>query len=175
MVQNIEGCNYVEAHIGTWNEGIFLNGISKDSFYNLLQKMKHVDAKSSVYNTRHQSHYYLEKVDKIENEEIAETKVYQSKVLHTQKDPQVFWLYKQRNKVTSVLFPSTNLLHSVCHRKSVVFRVNNRLFVNFVIEKNQREGTIYKVFLNLNLTRDTDISDMSQKINKITDILLPIS
>ena len=168
----IENCNYIEVHIGSKHDGYFQNGMNRNTFYDILQQMRKIESKATQYNTKEYTHYFLKKVEKIDHEQVTETKVFHHKYLHTDVTQHANCVYQTRSKITSVLFPSTNQIHDMVYQKKLVFRINNRLFVNFVVEKRPNEEDMsYKIFINLNITRDTDISEMSEKIDRIVRTL----
>lgn len=136
--------------------------------------MRKYDAKSFQGDFKTYQYFDMSLVKKIENNDATDIKVYQSRLVHSTSTPTTQALYFEKHKVSSVLFPSTMNVHRITYVRKLVFRLNHRMFVNFVIEKEQgSDQKHYKVFLNYNASKDADVPTISAYMDKIVADFTP--
>lgn len=148
--------------------------VGKDMFYKMLTSLKQSaiskDFKffqNDYVETRHGN---LQRMQYYQGKKLMETKMYDMKAVHMECKPDHVKVYYQRQKVPDVMFPSSLTYDNIRRLRRLIFRINNRLFLNFQIEMNEKKGTLYKVFLNFNNSRDAD----NMHIEKTIESILPL-
>lgn len=165
-------------HKTVYENTVFEYNIGKDRFYALLNKMKQSPMtkefkffQNDYVETRHGQ---LQRMQYYQGGKLVETKIYDVKPVLVSSHEDHIKVYYQRQKVPDVMFPSTLTYDSIRKFRRLIFRVNNRLFLNFQIEKNQDispNNECYKVFVNFNNARDADNSQVQKTIDAIMQLL----
>lgn len=65
-------------------------------------------------------------------------------------DDQLLGIGYTKEKIPLHQFPCTKNLHEVCYIQRLTFRLHNRVFLNFEIQKYMDEGKIHKIYINYN-------------------------
>lgn len=172
----LDNANYVEIWFGHHDaQNNFITGLPHNKFSVLLKGMRKIagsDVKHFQGDFKIYQHYDMHMVKKIEDDQAADIKVYQQKVVNVLENKNTQTLSFERKKVSSVLFPSTMDLHRIVFVRKLVFRINHRLFVNFAIEQEQgSEQKNYKVYINFNSSKDVDIPHQCLLMGKLADQL----
>lgn len=82
------------------------------------------------------------------------------------------WVFTSciKNKMAYHTFPCTPQLHDMCHVERLVYRLHNRVFLNFekqTPEEQQRLlPPIYKIYINYNHDPSVELSSIRQSILK---------
>lgn len=73
-----------------------------------------------------------------------------------------------KTKVPFHMFPSTTDISSICFVSKAIFKVSNRVFINFEIKKYQDNPTISfsKIFINYNHDENVDCSKSYEHVEK---------
>lgn len=164
--------NYIETWLGKHDDDCFKTTLPQEQFEALLKVMKKYDAKCNQGDFKSYTCYDMVLVKKIVDHDAQDIKVYQQKVVDVTTTPYTQTLHMERKKVASVLFPSTCNIHRTTFFRKLVFRVNHRIFVNFVQEKEQgSDQTHFKVFVNFNSAKDIDVTEQMNIMNKVVNDL----
>ena len=168
--------NYVEIHIGKLlGTGFFQYSLSSDEFFNYMDKMQKKYDK--CFQTDHKE-YILNNMRLIkqvsETGDVDDTKVNMFHVLKTDVlSSELMMVIYDKKKLPIVGFPSTSSLSGIKHVRRLIFRVNNRIFVNFQEEKvHGSEEMCYRLFVNYNHSDGVDLKESVSKINMLINCLV---
>lgn len=146
--------------------------IQQEQFHRMIQlmivnkhyKMFQVDTQEYIYGTVHM-------FKNICNGEVQEVKVYNMVPIHFASDNGLLTVKYERQKLSSVTFPSVTEIDMVKLYRRLIFRVNNKIYVNFQIEKTDTEAFVRKVYVNFNNSHDTDVSDSTKILEQVVAVL----
>lgn len=173
------GGNYIELHIGqVTSDHEFRYALNRDYFDKLI------NAFSRKYD-RAFEHDFMETVKgntvlvrKFEEGNIIETRVNNMQILQQRFDDTngLNIIVYDKKKVPVIMFPSTTSVHSVKYVRKLIFRVNNRVYVNIQEEKVADDMTdmYYRAYINVNYSDGIDSSDITQKLSCILAVLSEI-
>lgn len=161
-------CNYIEY--------VLYNSISDDGkevdidvsdvrYQQLMYKLARTPYKYfGKFCKRYQHHDLI-----CENHEHEEIKVYSKLAIKHEVDKEngLIKLYYAKDKVPYHMFPSTTKMNAVSHVRKLVFRVHNRVYINFQLEQQVGTQEIRrKVYINYNLDKNVDTGYMEDLISK---------
>ena len=168
--------NYVEIHIlnktSKHDDGfIFDISLEKDVFFDLLKKMKKFNFKFFQKNFKE----YVHKDVTCQCFVSDDFKVNRNKILHLNIQPSYVCIGYNRHKLSLLNFPSTKNVQQKRYVKRLIFRVSNRLYINFEVSldssvSNEKQ---YSVFINYNHDPNVDISIVTKSFNEIMNELTP--
>lgn len=145
-----------------------------------LETLKKVKTKCNIKPFNKSYKVYAKDDLYMEAEKDSEIRVFQKNgVFLSDVHNKVLSLFYIRNKIPMHNFPSTTKMNSVYYVDSTIFRIHNRVFLNFECQYHPvRERYVYKVFINYN--HDTNIDDKTilDKIKyglHLLDVEVPIS
>ena len=153
-------------------------GISQKMFEDLLRKAKHT-LNTKPFNRNYK--VYVRDNLYLESEKDSEIKVYQKDGLALEKGQDYIGAFYFKNKLPMHNFPSTTKFHSIYYVDSTIFRIHNRVFLNFEAQyypENTENQFIYKVFINYNHDENIEEKTIIDKINsgiKALGVQVPIS
>ena len=82
-------------------------------------------------------------------------------------------LYFNKQKLTPINFPSTTDFQKISYVRKLIFRINNRVYINFVTTYDPKnEKTTYSIYINYNHDDNVDINNMKKTINECINLLL---
>lgn len=166
--------NYFEFHLcnSTYNDidnsiGIYNTSLDREKFYDLMYKMMDT-------NFRYHQKQYKEMLigdvcyQNYKNEEMSIYNI-QTNTIESITD-KLFAIAQTKNKLSILSVPSTLNVYSENIIRRLIFRVSNRVFVNFEngITDNKK---YYKIFINYNHDKDVDISVFVKQISSVLDNL----
>jgi hypothetical protein len=67
--------------------------------------------------------------------------------------------------------PSTNRVNDVTYVRKLIFRINNRVYLNFECKKHNNASYSYSIYLNYNHDNSVDYEASSSTIKKIIEKL----
>jgi hypothetical protein len=145
--------------------------IPEEQFIDLINKFKKRQkgfqqfTKEYVYNDMHL-------IKKIENNDVVESKVYKQKAIEIQnvENGKFRMVFYEKKKLPVIAFQSTSNIHNTVYKRKLIFRVTNKLFINFQLEMHDTELS-RKIYINFNNSKDADHKDIEQKITHFMDIL----
>lgn len=144
-------------------------GLSKDEFGGLLEKM------GKAHDLKHFQKEYKEYVYNdvvVHNYMNTETRVFRNTPVLVKPGKGCVVSAYNRSKLTFLNVPSTKTIHDVQCVKRLIFRVNNRLFVNFqVAAPPGTPDTTYTVSVNYNHEQNVDMDSMGEALDRISKLL----
>ena len=76
----------------------------------------------------------------------------------------------QKENIPSVNFPSTNIIHDMYYINKIIFKVSNRIYINFEVKKKFKEGNseiFRRIYINLNNDKkNLDNCSINQKLEQ---------
>jgi hypothetical protein len=175
MMKLVPGANYYEIIIADKKEVLtdiitkFNVGISEKQFYDIMYK---IDGKKYKYFQREYKEYF--------NKDLVcqcflndDVKVHRKVPINIDENIQnnIIVAYN-KNKLTLVNFPSTKNLHKISYVKKMIFRVSNRIYINFKISiDSETKNKNYVIYVNYNHDDNIDFNIISRNIKEILDML----
>lgn len=171
----IPGANYYELYIINGYTKLseecesFTIGLDEKIFYSILSK---IDKNKFKFFQREYKEY--------QHKDIAcqcflndEVKVFRTVPINIIKNDYSIILASNRSKLTLVNFPSTKNLEKISYIKKLIFRVSNRIYINFeiAIDISMNTNKIYSVYINYNHEDNVDFSIINKSINDILGLL----
>lgn len=144
-------------------------GLSSEQFYKMLGNMKTSEFKFFQKEYKEYTHKDITCQSYVNDE----TKVFKRKHLSLQKYDEYVLFKSMRQKLTLLNFPSTKNLQQVMYVKKLIFRVSNRIYINFQIsiDMNQQQKC-YAVYINYNHEENVDVQLVNKSLGDIITILL---
>lgn len=151
--------------------------IPEEQFNTMLSRLKKDNKSNFKYFQCDTKEYYnrnMVLIKKNKDGDIIETKAYQIKTIDVNNidvpgGNKVCVLKQERKKVSTIIFPSSKTYDNIVYKRKLIFRVNNKIYLNFQMEHlPEYPGvTRRKVYINFNNSKDTDIKDVIDIINNI--------
>jgi hypothetical protein len=151
---------YFDIYNIDFTEGQFLNIMNKlkQTGYKFFQK----DYKEYVHKELEAQ--YLEDGLKVTQSQLIECK---------NNNPNFIALFFNKQKLTPMNFPSTTDFQKISYVRKLIFRINNRVYINFLSTIDPKtEKITYSVFINYNHDENVDINNMKKTINECIDLLI---
>lgn len=170
LLQSIpENCNYIEVVLVNAK---YENKIVVDQTYNdferLLSKIKNI----KYFQKEYKCYQYQNLI--YENYYNKDTKVYTKDCISIDDDIHnsfVLCFYSKEKKPFH-LFPSTTDIHSIYQVKKLIFRLHNRLYLNFESQYYHKTNCIVrKVYFNYNHEKNVELSCINQQLQQYVQIL----
>jgi hypothetical protein len=174
----ISGSNYYELFICEGKNK--LNHVSEDTEYNIgvsekkfYDIMNRIDTKKNIkYFQREYKEYILKDLvcQRFINDEV---KVMRKIPLNVSEfNNNYIQVAYNKTKLTLVNFDSTKNLHKISYIKKLIFRISNRIYINFEISIDSKtKNKIYLVYINYNHDDNVDINITNKCINDVIDML----
>jgi hypothetical protein len=146
--------------------------ISDKHFFKLIESLK-----KSGYSS-FQKHYkeYVYRNMIYENNEKSQIKVFKNTFKKTQNiSPNIIANVFYKEKVPYHMFPSTKLIYSVSYVSKLIFKVNNRIFINFEKRKYDTQAnsnvSFNKVYINYNHDDNVDLTNIQDTLVCVMDYI----
>jgi len=147
-------------------------GLSEKQFYEVLNKIN-ATHKGFKYFQREYKEYVLKNLvcQCFTNDEV---KVMKKKSLDVSPlaDEKFIQVAYNKTKLTLVNFDSTKNLHQISYIKKLIFRVSNRIYINFEISIDSKTKTkSYMIYINYNHDDNVDFSVTEKSIKELISML----
>lgn len=166
--------NYFEIHLcnNTYNNhddtlGIYNTSLDRQQFYNLMYKMMDTNYR---YHQKQYKEAFIGDVcyQNYKNEEMSIYNL-QTNTIESITD-KLCAIGQTKSKLSILSVPSTLNIYSENIVKRLIFKVSNRVFVNFENGMTDKEK-YYKVFINYNHDKDVDVNIVIKQIKDALDKL----
>jgi len=171
------GANYYEIYIkpnieiNEDNEKTIIdNNLTVKQFLELLGCMKKSDANSFKYFQKEYKEYLYTDII-LQNYKNTELRVFRQNFVNINSDKHYTMIGFNRSKLTFLSVPSTTNIHDMIYVKRLIFRVNNRIFVNFQISLHKDGKKTYQVFINYNHETNIDPEGVTKTLDDVMKIL----
>lgn len=142
---------------------------TRDEFYTILSKMKKDDCVK----------YFQKQCKEYVHEDIIFEHGQNDEIRVHQKKPVDFCVYNRlamcaynKKKLSILSFPSSHHVNLVHYITKFIFRINNRIYINFESKMNKNKTT-YSIYINYNHDQNVDKEVYSRLLNTtIKSILL---
>lgn len=186
IITNTEGENYYEIFITLGSkqladDQVYDIDLSKEQFYKILSSIK--DYK--YFQKEYKEYIYSDIVYRILNKNSNNKnnndlmKVFKQTPLKITNYDKFIVIGYNKNKLSILNFPSTTNIDQINYVKTLVFRITNRIYINFNITiDNKTRNKLYSIFINYNhdsnYKSDTniDINEINKTINDILSKLI---
>jgi hypothetical protein len=170
--------NYMEVHLGQkkTREHVFQARLDPDVFYKYMSVMKNFT--SFKFFKTYSKEYILNNLHLVKQikdantpqETVEDVRVNDMTLLTTHlMDDRTYVLCYDKKKIPIVAYPSTQDINDVKYVNKLIFRVNNRIFVNFQQEKSlyDMDNVIHRVYINYNHSSNVDINESFKVIDDV--------
>lgn len=144
-------------------------GFGEEEFYNALQKLKKTNHK---YFQKEYKQYVIQNLF-YENYDNQEVIVYEKNAVKVNReDPKWLEIHYSRNKLSMINLNSTRNVSSTNYVKKLIFRITNRIYINFEIKKNVETSTTSRyIYINYNHDQGVDMNATAKVISEIKDTI----
>ena len=148
-------------------ESMYDYNFEQDKFLKLLKsvsktfKLKYFSKKTKRYRIDNQ---FME----IHNDDI---KVYQQSCVSNVYSDQFLYLYYKRDKLPYHKFPCTRNINEIIFIQRLTFRMHNRLFLNFEIQKNMKNDQTFKIYFNYNHIKSSELDTIQGMLREFVTML----
>lgn len=163
--------NYYEIYIHPSlkkKDNSFEIGMNYDDFSYLLSCIARAQHDFKYFQKEYKEYIYNEVI--VQNNNNTEIKVYRQNPNFIQYNNNCVCIGYTRNKMTFLNVPSTKNIFDINYVKKLIFRINNRIFINFQINMDSNKEKTYMVYINYNHEQNIDVDGVTQILNKIFDI-----
>lgn len=166
--------NYFEIHLCNSADndaddtiGVYNTSLDREKFYNLMYKMMDTNYR---YHQKQYKEVFIGDIcyQNYKNEEMSIHNL-QTNAIEYITD-KVFAIAQTRNKLSILSVPSTLNIYSENIIRRLIFRISNRVFVNFEngVTDNKK---YYKIFINYNHDKDVDVNIVIKHMIEVLDTL----
>jgi hypothetical protein len=142
--------------------------ISKNDFYNMLSILKAANTDYKVFEKEYKEYVYSDVIVHNYNNDV--TRVFKNTVLQIKNNEQLFVISYHRSKMTFLSVPSTTVIYEINYIRKLIFRVNNRIFINFQCTLSQDDIKTYSVYINYNHESNMDPISVQTALKKLISI-----
>lgn len=159
--------NVVEIVLVSKKDTVYESNFSQERFLELLKfvskkyKLKYFSKKTKRYRIDNQ---FME----IHNDD---AKVYQQSCVANVYDDQFLYLYYKRDKLPYHKFPCTRNINEIIFIQKLTFRLHNRLFLNFEIQKNMENEQIFKIYFNYNHIKSSELNTIRSMLQEFVNAI----
>lgn len=171
------GANYYEVYVTSEGSAVerhgdavaYSIGLSKDEFTGLLEKMGRA-TEIKHFQKEYKEYVYNDVI--VHNYMNNETRVFRNAPVLVQEGKRCVVSAYNRSKLTFLNVPSTKTIHDIQCVKRLIFRVNNRVFVNFQAAAPEGSSDVtYTVCLNYNHEQNVDMDSMGESLERVCGLL----
>lgn len=167
MIPFDSGSNYYEIYI---NQGKgYEVGLSPETFRELLSCLARSNTEYKFFQKEYKEYTYGDII--VHNYKNTETRVFKHTPVTIQELDNKMLLGYHRSKLTFLSVPSTKNIHDMKYIKKLIFRVNNRIFINFQIALDVDGKKVYTVYVNYNHESNIDPEETEKLLNDIMSII----
>ena len=171
------GANYYEIHI---KPSLILQerdelasadvSLTGKQFLDLLVAMKNSNESYKFFQKEYKEYQYTDLV--VQNYKNTETRVFRQNFVTMNQGKNWLLTGYQRSKLTFLSVPSTTNIHDMMYVKRLIFRVNNRVYVNFQTSLHQDGAKTYQVYINYNHENNVDQEGLMNTLNNVLSVLV---
>lgn len=153
-------CNYIE---------IVMKNMTRDLFLNKLQGM----CKRNYKYFEKGGRCYVKGLLTYENTDNKEIRVFKKNMKLATDHADHVVCYYDKEKLPYHAYPSTQEHDCIFEYKRLVFRIHNRIYINFEIQDfgESAASLDYRIFVNYNHEQNVDVDHMTQLLTTAIDVL----
>lgn len=145
-------------------------GLSRKDFRNLLSAIAKSNLNLKPFQKEYKEYIYDDVI--VHNYKNTETHVFRHTPICVQPATSAGLLIGyQKNKLTFLNVPSTRNIYDIQYVKKLIFRVNNRIFVNFQSSVNLNQEKTYTVYINYNHENNIEQDSVQNNIESLMKVL----
>ena len=171
---DLTNTNYVEVSLFCKEDkqddeySIFNNIVTEKLFYETMQKMNNI--KYQIFFQKQRTEYTYLNMDMIYDVQTMNYNVYSKSLnfFEYSKNNNFLINYIKKNSEPIYKFPSTDNINNIKDTTVLIFKITNRLYVNFEVAKvRNKENPEYRIYINYNHGKDGDIKLIENLTNNI--------
>jgi hypothetical protein len=163
--EDIEDSNYIELKLykKKCTENVYDINFSKEEFYNIMNRLKYKcfqkDCKQYVSGNLIYENF--------NNEDV---KVYKTEVKNIIIKNHYIISFYNKSKLSVLNFESSKNINDINYIRKLIFRVSNRIYINFEIKK-KNNNLVYNIYINYNHDDTVDLSLINDSLENILKTL----
>lgn len=158
-------CNYYEYVL---TSDISKYDMGKKTFFDILTKMALENHK--CFEKKYKEYIVSNNIT-CHNYENKDIKIYTNKALYIENKDKYIIIGYNKTKQTILNYPSTNNIYVTNYIKKLIFRVTNRIYINFEICLQENKKKLYKIYINYNHDNNVDTKIINQNIDDLLKII----
>lgn len=176
MIPLETGANYFEIYINPAVEPVTHGGevqevslaVSKSVFLSLLEKLNGAKTDFKFYQKEYKQYVYNDII--VHNYKNTETRVMKLNTLTVCNNKKSVLIGYTKNKLTFLNVPSTKNIYEISYVKRLIFRVSNRIFINFQTNLMEDGDMVHMVYINYNHESNIDPEGVQSSLKKVLNI-----
>ena len=147
-------------------------GLSRKDFRNLLSTIAKSNLNLKPFQKEYKEYIYDDVI--VHNYKNTETHVFRHTpicIKQLDKTCGALLIGYQKNKLTFLNVPSTRNIYDIQYVKKLIFRVNNRIFVNFQSSVNLNQEKTYTAYINYNHENNIEQDSVQNNIESLMKVL----
>lgn len=146
--------------------------LTEEYFLNVLSRLKNPEYKDFKFFQREYKEYTYDDLccQAHTNDEVKVFKISNIKAI---PDNNILKVESHRTKMTLLNFPSTKDIQQISYVKQLIFRVSNRIYINFKVSIDDlTKQKTYSVYVNYNHDGNVDTNMINDQLKSVLKVLL---
>jgi hypothetical protein len=139
--------------------------LTESEFVDLMRCVARANPDYKFFQKEYKEYVYGDII--VHNYKNTETRVFKYTPQCVTIDGKSLLMGFNRNKLTALNIPATKNIHDVNYVKKLIFRVTNRIFINFQTNLNQDGSKTYMVYINYNHDPQIDQEGIEKTMQEI--------
>ena len=144
-------------------------GLSRKDFRNLLSAIAKSNLNIKPFQKEYKEYIYDDVI--VHNYKNTETHIFRHTPICIQPASSGLLIGYQKNKLTFLNVPSTRNIYDIQYVKKLIFRVNNRILVNFQSSVTLNQEKTYTVYINYNHENNIEQDSVQNNIESLMKLL----
>lgn len=173
MIPLESSCNYFEIFLtpgikAEKHDGLHVLevAVTKQQFEEMMSRLVKRDYK--YFQKEYKEYNYGEVL--VQNYNNKETRILRLNNNIILKNQKMLMLGYQKSKLTFLNIPSTTNIFDINYVKRLIFRITNRVFINFQCNMDEAGDKTYMIYLNYNHESNIDPEGINDTIKTVLDI-----
>ncbi len=156
--------NYYEIYLCSGKlDNVYTVGMSAEEFERVLKRL--TNSNYRFFQKEYKEYIYGDIIS--QNYKNTEILVHGYKHIGTKYFDGYLMIAYNRSKLTFLSVPSTTNIYSMNYVKKLIFRVSNRIFINFKISQAKDSEKIYEVYINYNHESNIDQEQINATLEQV--------
>jgi hypothetical protein len=151
------------------NIKVYNTSLDKNEFKYLLSCVSRGNHNFKFFQKEYKEYIYDNVIT--HNYKNTETRIFKNTPISIIQHENSLVIGYNKSKLTFLSMPSTTNIYNINYVKKLIFRVNNRIFINFQISQNDKDNSqTYQAYINYNHESNIDPEEVNKTMKKIYNI-----